>query len=150
VDVARGADLPGAGKGGPEERWTTELAGAAVRVAGAELAAGGHRGTIGIIVAPSLLPPVAAGLDAAGIPFGRVGDGALDSDLTLLSMDDAKGLEFDSVVVVEPARLVAESPRGDRAVYVALTRATRRLTIVHADRLPPALAGPLAVTSEVG
>ncbi|MGI8491852.1 MAG: ATP-binding domain-containing protein, partial [Acidimicrobiales bacterium] len=51
----------------------------------------------------------------------------------------AKGLEFDSVVVVEPARLASESIQGMRALYVAMTRATRRLTIVHAEVLPPQL-----------
>jgi DNA helicase IV len=53
----------------------------------------------------------------------------------------AKGLEFDSVIVVEPARLVEESPQGLRALYVALTRTTRRLALVHAEPLPEALVG---------
>jgi DNA helicase IV len=51
-----------------------------------------------------------------------------------------KGLELDGVVVVEPGRIVAEEPQGLRALYVALTRATQRLTIVHAEPLPEALA----------
>ncbi len=51
-----------------------------------------------------------------------------------------KGLELDSVVVVEPSRIVAEEPQGMRSLYVALTRATRRLTVVHAEALPQPLA----------
>jgi DNA helicase IV len=51
-----------------------------------------------------------------------------------------KGLELDSVVVVEPSRIVAEEPQGLRALYVALTRATQRLAVVHAEPLPDALA----------
>jgi DNA helicase IV len=51
-----------------------------------------------------------------------------------------KGLEFDSVVVVEPADLVAGSPQGLRALYVALTRATRRVTVLHEEPLPAVLA----------
>ncbi|MDQ1446061.1 MAG: hypothetical protein QOI20_2525, partial [Acidimicrobiaceae bacterium] len=51
-----------------------------------------------------------------------------------------KGLEFDSIVVVEPARIVAESAQGLRALYVALTRATKRVTIVHAEPLPTPLS----------
>ncbi|HVL33774.1 MAG TPA: ATP-binding domain-containing protein, partial [Actinomycetota bacterium] len=49
------------------------------------------------------------------------------------------GLEFDTVVVVEPARLVRESMQGLRALYVALTRATQRAFIVHAEPLPDVL-----------
>jgi superfamily I DNA/RNA helicase len=50
----------------------------------------------------------------------------------------AKGLEFDRVVLVEPARIVAEGERieGLRALYVALTRATKTLVVVHAEPLP--------------
>jgi DNA helicase IV len=55
----------------------------------------------------------------------------------VLTVDDARGLEFDSVVVVEPAAIEAES--GLRALYVAITRATRALTLVHADPLPEPL-----------
>jgi DNA helicase IV len=59
--------------------------------------------------------------------------------VTLVPIEVAKGLEFDSVVVVEPARLVREAPQGLRALYVALTRATKRLAIVHAEPLPGVL-----------
>ena len=58
-----------------------------------------------------LLDPVASALDDAGLRFGRVGDGALDEQVTLLAIEDAKGLEFDSVMVVEPARIVRETAR---------------------------------------
>ncbi len=65
-----------------------------------------------IIVPPTLLDPVASALGAAGITFGRVGERALDERVTLLTIEDAKGLEFDAVTVVEPARIVQETPRG--------------------------------------
>jgi DNA helicase IV len=74
------------------------------------------------------------------VPFGTAGRDALDQTLTLLSIDDAKGLEFDFVAVVEPSRMAAESPQGLRALYVAFTRATQRLVIVHSDALPASLA----------
>ncbi len=48
----------------------------------------------------------------------------------------AKGLEFDSVIVVEPAAIVAEHPHGWRALYLALTRTTRRLQVVSSQPLP--------------
>jgi hypothetical protein len=50
---------------------------------------------------------------------------------------EAKGLEFDSVVVLEPEAIVAEYDRGLRMLYVALTRTTRHLAVVHAGRLLP-------------
>ncbi len=59
--------------------------------------------------------------------------------MTLVAVGAVKGLEFDSVVVVEPSRIVSESAQGLRALYVALTRATRRLSIVHAESLPEPL-----------
>lgn len=57
----------------------------------------------------------------------------------LLTPRRAKGLEFDHVVVVEPA-LIAARPQGLRELYVALTRPTRTLVIVHARELPNKLA----------
>ena len=83
---------------------------------------------------------MAAALDDAGLRFGQVGDGALDEQVTLLAIEDAKGLEFDSVVVVEPARIIRETAQGLRALYVAFTRATQRLSIAHAESLPAPVA----------
>ena len=48
----------------------------------------------------------------------------------------SKGLELDGVIVVEPAAIVEAERQGMRALYVALTRSTKRLTIVHARPLP--------------
>lgn len=52
-----------------------------------------------------------------------------------------KGLEFDAVLVVDPQRILADGPRGAAELYVALTRATQRLGVLHRDPLPQALAG---------
>lgn len=52
-----------------------------------------------------------------------------------------KGLEFDAVLVVEPGRILADGPRGAADLYVALTRATQRLGVLHTEPLPPALSG---------
>jgi DNA helicase IV len=51
-----------------------------------------------------------------------------------------KGLEVDAVVVVEPARIVSEERQGIRSLYVALTRATKRVTVAHREPLPEVLA----------
>ena len=54
---------------------------------------------------------------------------------------ETKGLEFDAVLVVEPERILADGPRGAAELYVALTRATQRLGVLHRDPLPQVLAG---------
>ena len=93
-----------------------------------------------IIAPPSLTEAVAAALDGAGISFGHAPRAGLDAPLTLITVGMVKGLEFDAVIVVEPARLAREATQGLRALYVALTRATRRLAVVHAETLPAPLA----------
>ena len=50
-----------------------------------------------------------------------------------------KGLELDGTVVIEPATILAEEPQGLRALFVALTRSTKRLAVVHARSLPEVL-----------
>ena len=101
-------------------------------------------GTIGVLVPASLLAPVAGSLVAAAVDFGDAAEGALDAPVSLLTVAEAKGLEFDVVVVAEPTRVVAESPQGLRALYVAVTRATQRLHVVHSEGLPEALRAPPA------
>ncbi|MBV9163934.1 MAG: AAA family ATPase [Pseudonocardiales bacterium] len=64
----------------------------------------------------------------------------LDAPVTVLTVTQAKGLEFDAVVLVDPATIVAESPRGLNDLYVALTRTTHRLCLVHPGELPEVLA----------
>ncbi|MGW0892060.1 RNA polymerase recycling motor ATPase HelR [Saccharopolyspora sp. NPDC002578] len=54
---------------------------------------------------------------------------------------DTKGLEYDAVLVVDPERILADGPRGAAELYVALTRATQRLGVLHTGSLPPALSG---------
>jgi DNA helicase IV len=54
---------------------------------------------------------------------------------------ETKGLEFDAVLVVEPERILAGGPRGAAELYVALTRATQRLGVLHQGPLPQALTG---------
>ena len=67
--------------------------------------------------------------------------GRLSGGIDLLGLAAVKGLEFDAVVVVEPARILAERPDGGPGgLYTALTRSTRALAIVHAEPLPAALA----------
>jgi UvrD-like helicase C-terminal domain len=109
---------------GDEDALGTE----AGRIA-AELA--GIYGTVGVVVP--------AGLRAA------LGD--LPPAVTVLDPPEAKGLEFDAVVVVEPAAIAGGDARGLRLLYVALTRAVQELVVVHALPLPGALAAAPAAPS---
>jgi superfamily I DNA/RNA helicase len=137
IVAVRGEDAAALGK-------AAALAGAAANIAAEEAAiVSGESvaaGRVAVISAPSGLPGLADALTRAGIGFGTVAVGALDDTVTLVAVEGVKGLEFDSVVVVEPSRIVEEAAQGLRSLYVALTRATRRLAVVHADPLPDALA----------
>jgi len=57
----------------------------------------------------------------------------------VLSVKQVRGLEFDSVLVADPARIVADSPAGLNDLYVAITRATQRLGVIHEGNLPQPL-----------
>ena len=94
-------------------------------------------GTVAVIAPRELHDDLAAALADAG----AVADDAdaIDAPIAVINALDSKGLEFDHVIVVEPARLVASDAAGLRLLYVVLTRATRHLTVVHAEPLPEAL-----------
>ncbi|GAA2985807.1 HelD family protein [Streptosporangium longisporum] len=64
----------------------------------------------------------------------------LDSPVAVLTVTASKGLEFDAVVVVEPDEILTQAPMGGNDLYVAVTRATRRLTVTYRDELPPMLS----------
>ena len=80
-----------------------------------------------------------AGRDWSGTAADPRRGPELTSAVVVLTVRQAKGLEFDEVVLVDPADIVAESPRGRSDLYVALTRATQRLTILYEGELPPPL-----------
>jgi DNA helicase IV len=78
---------------------------------------------------------------AAALPEAVPGDSpdVLDSQVALLTVLQSKGLEFDRVVIADPAGIIAQSPVGGHDLYVAITRATHRLTVVHEGELPSVL-----------
>jgi DNA helicase IV len=94
-------------------------------------------GSVGVIAADAAVPTLVAALAAAGITSG---DAEADDRISVLPATVAKGLEYDHVIVVEPAAIVAAEPRGLHRLYVVLTRAVSRLAIVHAEPLPAAIA----------
>ncbi|MGK2948006.1 MAG: HelD family protein [Acidimicrobiales bacterium] len=104
----------------------------------AEVAALAARWTsVGVVVPHEVLAEVDTALTAAGVDR-RSGTGRLDGAVAVLDPVEAKGLEFDAVVVVEPAAFYDDGA-GGRLLYVALTRAVQALTIVHRRPLPAAL-----------
>jgi len=96
-------------------------------------------GSVAIIVPDSLLGAVGGALEAAGVEFGRAARNGLNSQITLVPVSLVKGLELDATVVVEPAAILEEEVQGARSLYVALTRATKRLVLVHERPLPDVL-----------
>ena len=95
--------------------------------------------SLGIIAPDSMIDELSEHLTAAGVNHGTATRTGLDEGVTLVPVSVVKGLELDAVVVVEPARIVADGEHGMRSLYVALTRPTQHLSIVHADDLPTPL-----------
>jgi DNA helicase IV len=94
-------------------------------------------GRVAVIAAPESVRALAAVLPGAGAT--RAGAPDLDAPLTLMTPTQSKGLEFDVVVLVEPAD-VLKGGAGD--LYVAMTRPTQGLRVVHSRPLPAGWAGP--------
>jgi DNA helicase IV len=95
--------------------------------------------SLGVIAPDSMIDELSEHLTAAGVNHGTATRTGLDEGVTLVPVSVVKGLELDAVVVVEPARIVADHEHGMRSLYVALTRPTQRLSIVHAEDLPDPL-----------
>jgi DNA helicase IV len=97
----------------------------------------GRTGTIAVIAPDRLHEAIVDAL--ADIGASAAPAEALDAPVAVLDPTSAKGLEFDHVVVVEPAELVTADRAGLRLLYVTITRTTKTLTVVHADALPEGL-----------
>jgi DNA helicase IV len=121
-------------------RTAAEDLGTEVAAAVESLLAALGDGSVAVITPGSQADALATALEARGIAFGRAARQALDAQVTVVPVGLVKGLELDAVVVVEPSRIVEEEQQGLRALYVALTRATKRLVIVHSEPLPDALS----------
>ncbi|WP_238431795.1 HelD family protein [Streptomyces cavernae] len=127
ADASGAADA--AGPAG--ERGTGDEVGTG-EAAGTEDPAGA--GSIGVVVADRDVDRVRAALEAAGVDCA--GPDRLGARVTVLGAALAKGLEYDHVIVVEPAAIAEAEPRGLRRLYVVLTRAVSRLDVVHERPLP--------------
>lgn len=93
-------------------------------------------GTVAVIAAKDRLEALHNSLAESFRDRISFGSESLSADVTVLSAQEAKGLEFDSVVIVDPAAIIAESERGAAALYVAMTRPTQRLILAESESLP--------------
>jgi superfamily I DNA/RNA helicase len=110
---------------------------AVASVVAADLAEMGEEGRLAVIAPTARMQELALALPAAA-PGDR--PEVLESPVALLTVGQAKGLEFDRVVLVDPAGILTQSPAGGHDLYVAITRATHRLTVVYDADLPPSLS----------
>ncbi|MGW6397299.1 HelD family protein [Streptomyces sp. NPDC055134] len=103
-----------------------------------------REGSVGLIAADARVPDLVAALADAGLTYlGPGEETTAETRLTLVPASLAKGLEYDYVVLDEPAAVVDGEPderTGLRRLYVALTRAVSGLVVVHAAELPEQLA----------
>jgi len=111
-----------------------------VRVGEDELLAAALREAGALAERDGLLAVIAPRALAAGTPSGDAFD---EASVPVLTPRQAKGLEFDHVVVVEPAAIAEDGEQGLRELYVALTRPTKTLVVVHARPLPEGLGVPV-------
>jgi hypothetical protein len=98
-------------------------------------------GSIGIVCPDAAVAEVTGLLTAAGIEAAALtDDGEGVAPVAVVPASLAQGLEFDAVVVVDPAAIVAAEPRGLHRLYVVLTRAVTTLVVLHRSDLPAPLA----------
>ncbi|RIV36128.1 HelD family protein [Micromonospora radicis] len=122
--------------GALEVRTVTDLPAATVAEVRAALA---HEGSIAVIAADDGVDGLRAALAAAGVQTATAADPAAGARVTVMPASMVKGLEYDHVIVTEPAAIVAAEPRGLNRLYVVLTRAVSRLSVLHAAPLPAPL-----------
>jgi len=118
-----------------DDEFSARLAAAVRR----ELTAIGS-GNVAVISPRGWLDRVEQSLTEQGISYGRAHRGSLDHQVTVAPVTLIKGLELDACIVVEPAAILENEHRGAQNLYVALTRATRRLSVLHVAPLPRVLA----------
>ena len=96
-------------------------------------------GRVAIVCPDDMVEAIATALDNASLAYGRAGARGLDATLTIVPVSVVKGLEMDGVIVVEPTSMYESPDVGPRGVYVALTRSTQQLVVVHSRQLPSEL-----------
>jgi DNA helicase IV len=93
-------------------------------------------GNAAVVCPDNMVSAMSDALTAAGVSHGIANTTGLGDDVTVVPVTVVKGLELDDVIVVEPQRIVDGYEQGMRLLYVALTRSTQSLHIVHHEQLP--------------
>jgi DNA helicase IV len=101
-----------------------------------------HEGSVAVIAADAAVDRLRAHLDAAGVEHSTPDEVDDPARVTVVPATLVKGLEYDHVIVHEPADIVAAEPKGLNRLYVVLTRAVTRLSVLHSKPLPEALSLP--------
>ena len=135
----RAPDSVRLGDAAPRVVRVDDLAGGVVEEIG-RLRRESSMSSIAVVAPDELCDAISDALQSHGFDHGRAASSGLDQSLTVVPVSVVKGLELDAVVVVEPSEIVRGQEHGLRALYVALTRSTQRLSIVHHDDLPQPLA----------
>jgi DNA helicase IV len=143
-EIAPGLGTPTSARRDPgalrvTETTTAELPGTLTQACREQLK---HEGSVGIIACDADIAAIHDRLDSEGLEPALLGHGADSLESSRLICVPAtlpKGLEFDAVILIEPADIVAAEPRGSQRLYVALTRAVTSLHVLHARPLPAAL-----------
>ena len=145
--AAPGVDPLTSVREGPAEPETllverTELASALV---GAARRLHELSGLVGVLVPSTMVDETVSAFQRAHVVASDSRSNVrLDEGISIIAAESSKGLEFDSVVVAEPLRIINEHPGGKRhgyrTLFVALTRATQRVAVVHSEGLPVELA----------
>jgi DNA helicase IV len=138
-----GLEMPRSVRDSGHQPWrlaaSPESLAESVGAAAVRLAEQAGDGKLAVIVPADRLEELGKAVGSA-LPGTALGaDPDLTSPVVVLTVRQAKGLEFDCVLIAEPAQILAESPRGLNDLYVALTRTTQRVGVVHAGQVPPVL-----------
>ncbi|MEV4713542.1 AAA family ATPase [Micromonospora sp. NPDC049374] len=134
VDVPPAESLRG--DGALEVRTVSDLATATVAEVRAALT---HEGSIAVIAADGTVDELRSALTEAGVETATADGPATGARVTVMPATLVKGLEYDHVIAVEPAAIASAEQRGLNRLYVVLTRAVSRLSVLHAAPLPAPL-----------
>jgi len=95
--------------------------------------------TVAVISTAGRAADLRRAIEDRGVVLAEPGEVSPDRPVVVVPAALAKGLEFDAVIVVEPAQIASDGPHGARLLFVALTRAVQHLALAHAEPLPAAL-----------
>ena len=131
-------DQAAAGNGQSRQSGQDSLVAAVAREVKSELGTLAN-GNLAVICHTAQADAISEALIAAEVDHGLVYERGLESQVTIVPVELVKGLEVDTAIVVEPSDIGQKLPKGMRALYVALTRATQRLVVVYSQPLPEPL-----------